>query len=90
MTIKIPKVKAPAAVGNSFSESVANSTYMAAFLHNGHPGPLLTVKQVASRWQMSERHVRRLIANGMLQPHRLGRAVRIAERDMAAFERSCR
>jgi len=38
---------------------------------------LLTVRQVAENWQVSERSLRRMIADGRLQVVRLGRAVRI-------------
>ena len=38
---------------------------------------LLTVRQVAERWQVSERSIRRMIADGRLPVVRLGRAVRI-------------
>jgi excisionase family DNA binding protein len=39
---------------------------------------LLTVRQVAENWQLSERTIRRMIADGRLPIKRLGRAVRIA------------
>jgi excisionase family DNA binding protein len=38
---------------------------------------LLTVHQVAENWQVSQRTVRRMIADGRLAVVRLGRAVRI-------------
>ena len=38
---------------------------------------LLTARQVAENWQVSERTVRRLIADGRLRVVRVGRAVRI-------------
>ena len=38
---------------------------------------LLTVRQVAENWQVSERTIRRMIADGRLPVIRLGRAVRI-------------
>jgi excisionase family DNA binding protein len=43
-------------------------------------GVLLTVHQVAENWQVSERTVRRMIADGRLPIIRLGRAVRIPAR----------
>ncbi len=49
------------------------------------PSPLLTVAQTAERLQLSPRSIRRLIATGALTVHRLGRAVRIAEIDLAQF-----
>ncbi len=38
---------------------------------------LLTVRQVAKNWQVSQRMIRRMIADGRLLVIRLGRAVRI-------------
>lgn len=38
---------------------------------------LLTVPQVAENWQVSERTVRRMIADGRLRVVRLGRSIRI-------------
>jgi excisionase family DNA binding protein len=38
---------------------------------------LLTVHEVAEKWQISQRTVRRMIADGRLPVIRLGRAVRI-------------
>ena len=42
-----------------------------------HRQPLLTVRQVAEHFQVSERTVRRLIAEGRLGVVRIGRSVRI-------------
>ena len=47
--------------------------------------PLLTVKGVAQRLQLSEKSVRRLIDEGKLRVHRFGRAIRIAEEDLNQF-----
>jgi excisionase family DNA binding protein len=38
---------------------------------------LLTVRQVAENWQISQRTVRRMIAKGLIKTVRLGRLVRI-------------
>jgi excisionase family DNA binding protein len=38
---------------------------------------LLTVQQVAEKWQVSQRMIRRMISDGRLPVIRLGRAVRI-------------
>ena len=38
---------------------------------------LLTVRQVAENWQISERTIRRWIADGRLRVVRLGRSIRI-------------
>ena len=51
-------------------------------MNQGRRNPLvgegrLTVRQVAERWQVSERSIRRMIADGRLPVVRLGRAVRI-------------
>jgi excisionase family DNA binding protein len=50
--------------------------------HGGNQNPpageaLLTVHQVAENWQVSQRTIRRMIADGRLPIVRLGRAVRI-------------
>lgn len=56
------------------------------------PGPsrrerrFFTVKQLAARWQMSERQVHRFIQSGTLVAHKLGRSLRIAEDDILLFE----
>ena len=44
-----------------------------------------TIAQVADRFQVSPRTVRRWIANQDLVAHHFGTAVRIADRDLAAF-----
>ena len=44
---------------------------------------LLTVDQVAERWQISPRSIRRMIADGRLPVVRIGRAVRIREKEVA-------
>ena len=54
-------------------------------LHIAVPSPLLTVAQTAERLQLSPRSIRRLIETGALTVHRFGRAVRIAETDLAQF-----
>jgi excisionase family DNA binding protein len=46
-----------------------------------------TVKQIAERWQCSEKTVRRLIDRGDLIAHRLGGRHRISEADLIAHER---
>jgi excisionase family DNA binding protein len=49
---------------------------------NGHVPPrtrLLTVRQVAQNWQISERSVRRKIKDGEIRIVRIGRSVRIPE-----------
>ena len=46
---------------------------------------LLTIDEVAEILNVSTRTVRRLIDSGALPAHRLGRLVRIADRDLAVF-----
>ena len=53
--------------------------------NNGHTGgnprvdeELLTVEQVAENWQVSQRMIRRMIADGRLPVVRIGRVVRIS------------
>lgn len=47
-----------------------------------------TAADVAERWGMSERHVRRLIDDGELPAHCFGRAVRVALGDLLIYEAS--
>ena len=49
--------------------------------------PYYTVRQVATRWQCSEKKVRRLIARGELIAHRFGSQLRVSEADLKIFER---
>lgn len=46
---------------------------------------LVTLREAASRLSICERSVRNLIASGRLRRVRIGRAVRIDLRDLAAF-----
>ncbi len=46
-----------------------------------------SVKELAQRWDVSERTVRRLIAAGDLPVHRIGRQVRISHDDSVSYER---
>lgn len=39
----------------------------------------LTVRELSQRWKLSERHIRRLIAQARIPTVRFGRAVRIPE-----------
>ncbi len=47
--------------------------------------PFLTVGEVAAYLRLSLRQVRRLIANGDIPVTRLGRPVRVHQRDLEAF-----
>ncbi len=49
--------------------------------------PLLTISEVAEFCRVSTRTVRRWIERGELAAHRLGRQVRISEKDLRAFLR---
>jgi len=46
---------------------------------------LLTIDEAAERIRMSTRHVRRLIADGQIAYHRLGRAIRLHGADLDAY-----
>lgn len=46
---------------------------------------LFTIEEVAESLNVSSRTVRRLIDSGALPAHRLGRLIRIADRDLAVF-----
>jgi excisionase family DNA binding protein len=48
--------------------------------------PLLRVPEIARRLQLAQRSVWRLIDGGELKVHRFGRAVRVSEADLAAFQ----
>lgn len=50
----------------------------------------LTVEQVAVRWQMSPKTVRRRIDSGVLSVHRFGLLVRVSYPDLIAYERTLR
>jgi len=49
-----------------------------------------TVREVAVRYQVAERTVRRWIAEDRLSAHKFGRAVRFSEQDLIAFEKEAR
>lgn len=49
------------------------------------PSQLYTLKAIARRCDVSDRSVRRWVANGELSAVRLGRALRISEADFQAF-----
>ena len=52
----------------------------------GRPvGKLHTMKEVAEILSLSKRSVQRLVATGALRVHRLGRAVRISDLDIATL-----
>jgi excisionase family DNA binding protein len=47
--------------------------------------PLLTIRNVSERLQISVRTIHRLVANGDLTVIRIGRAVRVSEETLKAF-----
>ncbi len=51
------------------------------------PRDFWTIKQLADRWQCSEKKVRRVIAKGDLVAHRFGRLVRVSQGDAIIYER---
>jgi excisionase family DNA binding protein len=49
-----------------------------------------SLRQLAARWQISVKSLRRYIARGELPYHRFGRQLRISVQDALAFERARR
>ena len=49
-----------------------------------------TVNEVANKLQVSVRSIRRLIVDGRIRVHRIGRAVRVSEADLADYLDSIR
>ncbi len=47
-----------------------------------------TVSDLAARWKVSERHVRRLLADGALVAHGFGQSKRFSESDVLCFEQA--
>jgi excisionase family DNA binding protein len=48
--------------------------------------PFLALPELAERWGVSARSVRRLIDAGQIEPTRFGRSVRIAATEVQRFE----
>lgn len=46
-----------------------------------------TVREIADRWQSSERHVYRAIKNGQLAAHKFGNLLRVGDDDLSDCER---
>ena len=46
---------------------------------------MMTIEEAAARMRMSPRYVRRLVAERRIPFHKLGRSVRLADADVAAF-----
>jgi len=51
------------------------------------PEPLLTLQDLAARWQVSLKSVRRIVARGDLKVHRIGAQIRVSPDDAAAYEK---
>lgn len=57
---------------------------------SGAPIAFLTIRELAARWKLSTRSIHRLIAEGRLPAHRIGRPIRLALTDVLAFEAQTR
>lgn len=49
--------------------------------------PLLTLPDLAARWQVSLKSVRRIVARGDLKVHRIGVQIRISPQDADTYEK---
>jgi excisionase family DNA binding protein len=52
--------------------------------------PLLTLQDLAARWQVSLKSVRRIVAREELKVHRIGYQIRVSIEDVATYEKLCR
>lgn len=48
---------------------------------------LLTLQDLATRWQVSLKSVRRIVARGELKVHRIGAQIRVSLEDAITFEK---
>ena len=48
---------------------------------------LLTLEALSSRWGVSVRTLRRMVARGELKAHRIGSQLRFSEEDVTVYER---
>jgi excisionase family DNA binding protein len=55
-------------------------------LASNTPSPWLSIRDVAARWNVCERTVRRHIDTGLLPARKLGNLIRIDEQDVRLFE----
>ena len=49
--------------------------------------PLLTLQDLATRWQVSLKSVRRIVARGELKVLRIGTQIRVSPEDAATYEK---
>jgi excisionase family DNA binding protein len=49
--------------------------------------PFLTLQDLAARWHISVKSVRRIVARGELKVHRIGNQIRVSPDDVAAYEK---
>jgi hypothetical protein len=49
--------------------------------------PLLTLQDLAARWQVSLKSVRRIVARGELTVHHIGHQIRVSSEDAATYEK---
>jgi hypothetical protein len=49
--------------------------------------PLLTLQDLAARWQVSPKSVRRIVARGELKVHRIGAQIRVSPEDAITYEK---
>lgn len=49
--------------------------------------PLLTLQDLAARWQVSLKSVRRIVTRGNLMVHRIGHQIRVSLEDAATYEK---
>lgn len=52
-----------------------------------HSKSLLSLEALASRWGVSIRTLRRMVARGELKAHRIGAQLRFSDEDVVAYER---
>ncbi len=52
-----------------------------------NPKPLSTLETLASRWGVSVKTLRRMVARGELKAHRIGSQLRFSEEDVTVYER---
>jgi excisionase family DNA binding protein len=49
--------------------------------------PFFTLQDLAARWRISLKSVRRIVARGELKVHRFGNQIRVSPEDAAAYEK---